>query len=260
MPRYHIQETVTDTNGTPLDTATVTVCVLGTTEASRVSLYADANSATTLANPLTSDGSGLVDFYLAYPLVCDLRPVKNGVAGRMVTVRPGLPAVGDVPTWDGAQDVHQKAATAPYWISGRIHQHYASGTTGSKVQITPLTDQVAQASAGWTASGAGDLIPPQAGLYTVDWAATIESNAGQLVKVFAEDSDTSTVNVDASAAWRVPDAQGDGTGVTWSSTWAGATPTDSIGLAIEMAALSGATSGDVDVYVVLRLRYVGPLA
>ena len=186
---------------------------------------------------------------------------NNGIAEKGASAVDIVTGAAYANTGTKAATVWTKqSATAPYWISGRIHQHYASGTTGSKVQITPLTEQVAHASAGWTASNDGDLIPPQAGLYTVDWAATIESNAGQTVKVFAEDSDTSTVNVDASAAWRVPDAQGDGTGVTWSSTWAGATPTDSIGLAIEMAALSGATSGDVDVYVVLRLRYVGPLA
>ena len=103
MSRYHVQKTVYDTNGDPLDAATVTVCVLGTTEKSRVTLYADASSATTLPNPLTSDGSGGVDFYLANPLVCDLVPVKAGVAGRTITVRPGLPDVGTVQTWDGTE-------------------------------------------------------------------------------------------------------------------------------------------------------------
>lgn len=107
MSRFHIAQTVYDTEGVPLAGATVSVCVLGSTELSREPLYVDANSATRLANPLTSDGNGLVDFYLAYPLVCDLRPVKDGVAGRTATVYPGRPTVGDVLTWDGVEDVHK---------------------------------------------------------------------------------------------------------------------------------------------------------
>src|SRR2546423_638473 len=106
MARFHIQATVTDTGGAPLDGATVSVCVLGTSEVSHEPLYADGSSATRRANPLTSDGSGVVDFYLATPLVCDLRPTKSGVAGRTVTVYPGRPNVGDVLAWDGRQDVH----------------------------------------------------------------------------------------------------------------------------------------------------------
>jgi hypothetical protein len=78
MARARYFEVATDTNGRPVPSAAVNVYQAGTTTPIAETIYAADSGATTLANPVTANAQGEVEFYLAAPARVDLRWVKAG--------------------------------------------------------------------------------------------------------------------------------------------------------------------------------------
>lgn len=69
----------------PLPGATVTVYQEGTTTPLADAIYADSVGGATLANPVTADADGVVEFFLEVNRRVDLRVVKAGYATQTVT-------------------------------------------------------------------------------------------------------------------------------------------------------------------------------
>lgn len=90
MARAHFADVLIGTSGTGslslLDGATVHVYDQGTTTPISQTIYAADSGGTTIANPLTSDANGKVEFWLDTPARVDLAASKTGFSPSIRTV------------------------------------------------------------------------------------------------------------------------------------------------------------------------------
>lgn len=78
MARARFFDVATDPAGRPIPSATLNVYQPGTTTPIAETIYAADSGGTTLANPLTANAQGEIEFFLAVPKRVDLRWSKNG--------------------------------------------------------------------------------------------------------------------------------------------------------------------------------------